>query len=1283
MKNNYSSHGNSNKTATSIKRFLVITILLVSACFNTAFGAVTITAPSLTITTCSFPSIPSAIGNIVITEGLVGDISTFGTLILTAPTNFEFMAAGSASFTGTNITSVSVALTNANTITLTINGSGTNIIDAITMTGITVRAIAASAASNIRRTDGTSVIAGNANGAVLGTLTSVLNSVTGGTITSAQTICSGGDPAAFTQSAAPTGFGTLTYAWKLSTDGYSNTIETTMMYDVPPGLTDTTTYRRITTSLLNGVTCIANSNEIIVTVQAVPTGGTIASAQTICSGGDPAAFTQSAASTGSGTPLTYAWKSSADGFGVATLASIITHDVPLGLAVTTTYRRVTTSTVGSSTCTANSNDIIVTVLSAFTGGTIASAQTICSGGDPAAFTESVASTGSGALSYQWKKINNSTILDTNLIYDVPAGLTTTTTYRRITTSTLAGVTCTANSNDIVVTINAVTPGSPISAQTICSGGDPAAFTQSGPATGSGTLSYEWKQSTDGYGVTLATTAMYDVPSGLTATTTYRRITTSLLNGVTCTANNNIVVTINAVTAGDIAAAQTICNGGDPAIFTEGNFVATGSGTLTYLWKHSTDSYSDTLATSATYNVPSGLVVTTTYRRITISTLGGITCTANSVDILVTVQSAVTGGIFAAAQTICSGGDPAAFTESTAATGSGTLTYEWKHSTDSYSNTLATTATYDIPTGLTATTTYRRITTSTVNGVACTANSNDIIVTINAVTAGTIASAQTICSGGDPAAFTESPASTGSGTLTYLWKHSTDSYSDTLATTETYDVPSGLAVTTTYRQITLSTLGGHVCAANSNNIPITVNQLPVVTNSTEDTICSGVALSILLTSDTPSSFTWIATDNPNTNGESTTTQPTSTLSDSITNNTTAVQTVTYTVTPTSITGSCVGTVQTVTATVNPLPTVSSSGLESSYCFNASAQTLTGSPVGGEFTGSGIVVNTSTFSASLAGSGTPTITYTYTDVNGCANTSNQNTIVLPLPIAPSICMVTVDELSENNIIYWDKTSYTNVDTFIVYRDTANNNYAPIGKVLYDSLSQFIDTDRTIYASNGDPNATSWRYKLGTIDSCGNISPLSKFHQTIFIQHDNSGNFSWNQYQIESQVVPVPPLLNYLFLRDDLSNGNYIPIQSLSASSTAYTDQQYATYQTTATWRIETVWSISCDPTRVLNTSRSNIKRPGIITGILPIEGINFSMEIYPNPAKDNVTIEISSLTKNAQLKIINVLGQAVFNETIIASPGKKVKQINTSNFAKGVYTVEIETNSTKVLKKLVVN
>src|SRR6185295_2705444 len=98
---------------------------------------------------------------------------------------------------------------------------------------------------------------------------------------------------------------------------------------------------------------------------------------------------------------------------------------------------------------------------------------------------------------------------------------------------------------------------------------------------------------------------------------------------------------------------------------------------------------------------------------------------------------------------------------------------------------------------------------------------------------------------------------------------------------------------------------------------------------------------------------------------------------------------YTHTYTDANG-CTNTSSSASITVNPLPSVSFSGLASSCNVSASAVTLTGTPGGGTFSGPGISGNT--FSPSTAGTGGPyTITYSYTDANGCSNSSSQQTTV----------------------------------------------------------------------------------------------------------------------------------------------------------------------------------------------------------------------------------------------------------------------------------------------------
>lgn len=76
--------------------------------------------------------------------------------------------------------------------------------------------------------------------------------------------------------------------------------------------------------------------------------------------------------------------------------------------------------------------------------------------------------------------------------------------------------------------------------------------------------------------------------------------------------------------------------------------------------------------------------------------------------------------------------------------------------------------------------------------------------------------------------------------------------------------------------------------------------------------------------------------------------------------------------------------TVIVEVLPSPNLSISGLDSTYCINASSATLTGNPPGGTFTGNGITGNV--FDPSTAGIGYDTISYHYYNISTYLSTGD---------------------------------------------------------------------------------------------------------------------------------------------------------------------------------------------------------------------------------------------------------------------------------------------------------
>ena len=190
----------------------------------------------------------------------------------------------------------------------------------------------------------------------------------------------------------------------------------------------------------------ARASITVNTVSVAPTGAT--GATTICNG---SSTTITVAGGSKGTAAVTQWYTGSCGGTLVFTGDALNTGV---LGATTTYFVRYSGTCNTTTCAT----VTVTVNNV-TGGTVGSDQTICSGGDPALSTQSVASTGSGVLSYQWQSSTTSCAAGfsniggaTATTYDPPSGLLVTTFYRRVTTSTLNAVPCAANSNCITVTI---------------------------------------------------------------------------------------------------------------------------------------------------------------------------------------------------------------------------------------------------------------------------------------------------------------------------------------------------------------------------------------------------------------------------------------------------------------------------------------------------------------------------------------------------------------------------------------------------------------------------------------------------------------------------------------------------------------------------------------------------------------------------------------------------------------------------------------------------------------
>jgi len=819
--------------------------------------------------------------------------------------------------------SQSICSNNASSIALTSNVTGTSF--AWTVTQTNVSGATASSGTVIAQTltatttsPGTAVYTitpsvGGCPGAAI-TATVTVNPAPSMTATpTTQTLCAGNA----TSIALTSSTGGATFAWTVTQTNVSGA-------SAGSGATIAQTLTATTASVGTAVYtvtpsaggCAGTPVTVTVTVRPIPSVTATPSSQSICSGG-----ATSVALTSNVGGTTFAWTVSQSGVSGASNSSGATISQTLTTTGASSGTATYTITPTAATCAGAPIVVTITVNPTPSATATPSSSSMCSGS-----TTSIALTSNvGGTTFAWtvgqsgvtgaSNSSGSTIAQT---------LSTTTTTAGTATYTITPTagTCPGAAIVATVTVNPVPVMTSVSSATICSGG-----TVTIPLTANVASTFTWiaanNANTSGESITTQTTST--ISNTITSTTGNTEVVvytvTPTSTGGSCGgASQTVSVTISPTPVVTVTpTSQTLCSGGTSSISLTSNvggtvftWTVTQSG-VSGASNSSGATIAQTLSTTSTSAGTATYTITPTIGSCMGSTATA-TVTVNPVPVMTSASSA----------TICSGS-----TVSIPLTANVGSTFTWiaadNTNTTGESTTTQTTATLSntITNSTTSVQTVIYTVTPTSTGGSCAGAAQTVTVTVNPTPAMTSANTATICSGA-----TVSIPLTSNVASTYTWiaanNGSTTGESLTTQTTATLSntiVSSSTSAQTVIYTVTPVSSGGS-CPGASQTVSVTVNPTPVMTSAATATICSGATVSISLTANVASNFAWIAFDNANTTGESTTTQSTSTLSDAITNTTASVQTVIYTVTPTSTGGSCAGAAQTVSVTVNPTPVMTS-------------------------------------------------------------------------------------------------------------------------------------------------------------------------------------------------------------------------------------------------------------------------------------------------------------------------------------------------------------------------
>jgi hypothetical protein len=237
---------------------------------------------------------------------------------------------------------------------------------------------------------------------------------------------------------------------------------------------------------------------------------------------------------------------------------------------------------------------------------------------------------------------------------------------------------------------------------------------------------------------------------------------------------------------------------------------------------------------------------------------------------------------------------------------------------------------------------------------------------------------------------------------------------------------------------------------------------------------------------------------------------------------------------------------------------------------------------------------------------------------------------------VCAVSVDSTG-SILVIWEKTADVGTQSFNIYRENDTNAWDFVANIPINRLSVFEDW-------NADPRLRSQRYRISCVDTCGNESGQSFYHNTLLLTstygtRTEDVRLIWNRYQGAEYVEYIT-----------YSGSHPDQMKEIARVPTDVQTHDILNVLDTLYFQIGIELPAECTPAADLKAgtgpythSLSNLDDNRKLITHISDPGSILELQAYPNPFSEMAKIEFPNP------------GQSEYYLTVYNLGGKKVREI----------------------------